>query len=694
MVVVEPKFGSQTLMNETPARTASDNAFQVGLDWQSRLDALVCGECSEDDFMAEVSSLREAAPDAAWNIVALIDQRYRRGQIPIELFRSIESRIVKRELAGVDYGTTVDRPAAIGSSVVITQRFEPLDRARTPPATGSGNHPRAAALAMQAAPSTTPSVRMDAQSSPLVLEIGRELRNRYVLESRLGSGGMGTVFKALDRYRCDLPEGNRRVAIKILHESVGGDQEVLANLRREFYCAQTLSHRNIVKMYELDQDGDAAFFTMELLDGELLSGLIEQTQPLQMSRSDAWAIIREVGAGLVHAHSRNVVHADIKPQNIMITYSGEVRILDFGTSRAPTRRRSPADLPQNDNTAALTPAYACCELLEGQRAEPRDDLYALACLSYELLAGEHPFQRRRSTEARDLRLKPRRPPGLSRRQWQTIEMGLSWSREGRSLSIRDWLAKLDLAPERAGRLLHPQDLKPLRQRPRALPSLRVAALLAVFLIGSMVWVSLIRTSVDGKAGNKDIVPKAAENAPLHTDPEPPVSMPDGISAQQSPVEPRVQNSLPADDPIPAPQPPPGASRIAGLDAARPKLEDKKPDTISISAATYRVRSGATFAEIHVRRSSVSDGDTSFIWWTEDSSAKFGVDYIPQGRTTQMIWRGQRQTSLFVKIIPSASRKRPAVFNVAIGEPSDGSSLGSVARTAILLPASAPARSRP
>jgi serine/threonine protein kinase len=650
-------------MNETLARAASDNVFQVGLDWQSRLDAVVCGECSEDDFMEEISSLREAAPDAAWNIVALIDQRYRRGQIPIELFRSLESRIVKRELAGVDHGTTVNLPPGTGSS-------------------------------MQAAPSTTPSLRMDDQSSPVVLEIGRELRNRYVLESRLGSGGMGTVFKALDRYRCDLPEGNRHVAIKILHESVGGDQEALANLRREFYCAQTLSHRNIVKVYELDQDGDAAFFTMELLDGELLSGLIEQIHPLQMSRSDAWAIIREVGAGLVHAHSRNVVHADIKPQNIMITRSGEVRILDFGASSAPTRRRAPADLPQNDNTLALTPAYACCELLEGQRAEPRDDLYALACLSYELLAGEHPFQRRRSTEARDLRLKPRRPPGLSRRQWQTIEMGLSWSREGRSVSIRDWLAKLDLAPEGAGRLLHPQDLKPLRQSRRAPPSLRVVALLAVFLIGSTVWVSLIRTSVDGKAGNKDIVPKAAESAPLHTDPEPPVSMPDGIPAQQSPVEPRVQNSLPADEPIPAPQPLTGASRIAWRDAARPKLQAEKPDSVSISAGTYRVRSGGTFAEIHVRRSSLSDGDTSFIWWTEDSSAKFGVDYIPQGRTTQVISRGQRQTSLFVKIIPNASRKRPAAFYVAIGEPSDGSSLGSVARTAILLPASAPARSRP
>jgi serine/threonine protein kinase len=671
-------------MNETLARTTLDTVSQIDLDWQRRLDALVCGECNEDDFIEEISSIREAAPDAAWNIVALIDQRYRRGQIPVDLFRSIESRIAQRELASVDYGTTVNLHPAIGSPVVITQRFEPIDRTRIPPASESDNHVQTTALA-QAAPSTTSWVRLDDHSSPLVLATGRVLRSRYVLESRLGSGGMGTVFKAMDRYRCDLPEGDRHVAIKILHEKIGGDQEILANLRREFYCAQTLSHRNIVKVYELDRDDDAAFFTMELLEGELLSGLIEQLHPISLSY--AWAIIREVGAGLVHAHSRNVVHGDIKPQNIMITYSGELRILDFGASSAPTRQRSLADLPQRDNILALTPAYACCELLDGQRAEPRDDLYALACLSYELLAGEHPFQRRRSTQARELGLMPRRPPGLSRRQWQMIVLGLSWTREGRSISVRDWLAKLDLAPEAARRLLRPHDLKTLRLRQRTMPSFRVVALLAVLLIGLTVSVSLIRTSFDGKASTKDIVPKAPVNAPIRTDPEPPASMPGGSPAQQPPVEPRMQTSLLADEPIPAPQPPPESSRITRRAAARPKLQTEKLDNISISAGTNRIRSGENFAEIHVRRSSESDGDTSFTWWTEDSSAKFGVDYIPQGRTIQIISKGQRIASLFVKIIPNASRKRPAVFYVAVGEPSDGSSLGSVARTAILLPPS-------
>jgi len=267
-----------------------------------------------------------------------------------------------------------------------------------------------------------------------------------------------------------------------------------------------------------------------------------------------------------------------------------------------------------------------------------------------------------------------------------IVMGLSWTREGRSISVRDWLAKLDLAPEPAGRLLRPHDLKTLRPRRRTMPSFRVVALFGVLLIVLTVWVSL-RTSFDGKASNKDIVPKTPVNAPIRTGPEPRVSVPGASPAQQSPVESPMQNSLFADEPIPAPQPLPEASRITRRDAARPKLQTEKLDSISISAGTYRIRPGENFAEIHVRRSSESDGDTSFTWWTEDSSAKFSVDYIPQGRTTQMISKGQRIASLFVKIIPNASRKRPAVFYVAIGEPSAGSFLGSVARTAILLPPS-------
>src|SRR5450759_1533779 len=285
---------------------------------------------------------------------------------------------------------------------------------------GLGDHMHTDTSAARATPLKTEQVRKEDRSASSIPEIGRVLRNRDVLESRLGSGGMGTVIKAMDRYRCDLTENNRHVAIKFLHGETDSRPEVLSNLRREFFCAQALSHRSIVKVYELDLDDDVAFFTMELLQGELLSSMLERSPPISISRSYAWEIIREIGDGLAHAHARNVVHGDLKPQNIMITNSGDLRILDFGAARAPAHQRSSTD---GARKISFTPAYACCELLEGQAADPRDDLYALACVSYELLAGEHPFQGRRSTEARDLGLMARWPPGLTRQQWQALAMG-------------------------------------------------------------------------------------------------------------------------------------------------------------------------------------------------------------------------------------------------------------------------------
>ena len=377
-------------MPENVARTEG-SAPPPDLVWQQRVDALICGECSEDEFMHELWRCRQLGADSAWSVVALLDQRYRLGQMPAELFRSIESKIARSELGVLDYGTTIELDIDI-------------------PAVPTAARPGRSA------------------------EIGRVLRNRYVLESRLGSGGMGTVFKALDRYRCDLPPADRLVAIKFLHEKACGSAQLLARLRREFYCAQALSHPNIVKVYELDRDGDVEFFTMEYLEGELLSRVIEQLDPLSMARSRAWAIIVEVASGLAHAHARDVVHADLKPQNIMITKSGEARILDFGASSTETG--------QSGTSSALTPAYASCELLEGQRADPRDDLFALACLAYELLAGQHPFQRQRATDARDLAVSIPRPRGLTRRQWRTLQLGLAWRREDRSISVSDWIARL------------------------------------------------------------------------------------------------------------------------------------------------------------------------------------------------------------------------------------------------------------
>jgi serine/threonine protein kinase len=470
---------------------------------------------------------------------------------------------------------------------------------------------------------------------------------------------MGTVFKAMDRYRCDLPKDNRYVAIKFLHEDTGGRPEVLSNLRHEFYCAQALSHRSIVKVHELDRDEDVAFFTMELIEGELLSSALERSGPSSISGPHAWSIILEIADGLAHAHARNVVHGDLKPQNIMITNSGELRILDFGASHALAHRRSSADGARKTN---LTPAYACCELLEGREADPRDDLYALACVTYELLAGEHPFQHRSSTAARDLGLVARRPPGLTRRQWQTLAMGLSWSREGRSISVREWVAKLHPGPAAAGRLARPLARYTERSYQLTAPSSRAIALLCVLLVTLAVWVSINRALFERNMSGDVTFPKAAANTLNRA------MWPSAAPGGERPTLQAATFSAP----------------VKG-DAARTALHHGKLNKFSIAAVTNRIRSRDHFAEIHVHRSSRYNGDASFVWWTEPSSAKPGIDYVPQARVTQFLPKGSRLASLFIRIIPNVSRKHSAMFYVTIRAPSNGTTAGHLARTAILLP---------
>ncbi len=666
------------------ASEPNESASLIELNLERRLDLLVRGECSEDEFMDELSNLREAVPDTAWDVVALLDQRYRRGQVPADLFRSIESRIAQRECGMLDDGTTISLHPVHAAPRAITQRFGPAERSGIPAIRGRRSHRQTSASATQAKQFGAPALRTDHRSAPPAVDIGRVLRNRYVLESRLGSGGMGTVFKAMDRYRCDLPEGRRHVAIKVLHKAIDSRPEVLSNLRREFYCAQALAHRNIVKVYELDRDEDVAFFTMELLEGDLLSGLLERLNRPSISRSCAWKIILEVAAGLAHAHACNVVHADLKPQNIMIIKSGEVRILDFGSSTECVRQRSSADDDQGHSTE-LTPAYASCELLDGQQADPRDDLYALACVSYELLAGEHPFHGRKSTEARDLGLVARRPPGLTRRQWQALAMGLRWRREDRSISVSDWIGKLN--PRRAAVPRWAGLIDPKMEPTLKVFSPRTAVLLGAIAAGLMIWISFSRPPFEGRSSVNAGVPNTRVDTPINSGPA--AWNPNAFSSWN----PLTGSMLtePAVKIVPSAEMPTQTLRAVPLsdterrDTGRSALRDQKGNKISISADAYRIRSGEHFAEIHVRRSGDSDGDAGFVWWTEPWSAKPGTDYVPQARTTQILSKDRHMVSLFVRIIPNANRKHSAVFYVAIGDPGNGATLGRVARAAILLP---------
>ena len=525
---------------------------------------------------------------------------------PDDLFHSIRSKLAQREKGREPDGITVD---------LLPVAADPIPKLD--------------------APLPRESARSD-------LSVGDVLGGRYVIESQLASGGMGTVYKALDQSRSEHTEADACVAIKVLHEKTRTRSDVLAKLRREFYCAQALSHRSIVKVYELDLH-QFPFFTMELIDGESLPRVMERFHPLPLPRAYVNAVIREVGEGLAHAHDRRVIHGDIKPQNVMVTNSGEVRILDFGTS---------------GEASVLTPAYASCELLEGREADPRDDLFALACLSYELLAGEHPFQHRRSTEARTLKIVPDRPPGLTGKQWRALMSGLAWERADRPASVRDWLADLDLGREPVGPIPQPENSKaPLLTRSGVASAL--IALLALIIVGGIAW------AVFSRPAPVHLADTAASDAEADTP----------VIADSAPADADLDDAPPAEA-TPAPETLPKNRNVA-----RPV---DKTERIGMAVSSYSFRAGEKFAEIRVHRSTGSKGATSFEWWTEPASALAGTDFAPQAPTTVFFPAGMRTVSLFVKLLPNTSRKRTALFYVVLGNTSSGSALSSASKATISL----------
>jgi serine/threonine protein kinase len=532
---------------------------------------------------------------------------------PDDLFHSIKSRLAQREKRGEADGITVDL------FPVAPDPIPELD---------------------------TPALFKPASSE---LRVGEVLCGRYVIESQLASGGMGTVYKALDQSRSEHTEADAYVAIKVLHEKARSRSDVLAKLRREFYCAQALSHRSVVKVYELDLH-QFPFFTMELIDGENLPSLMQKFHPLPLPRAYTCAVIREVGDGLAHAHDRRVIHGDIKPQNVMVTNSGEVRILDFGTS---------------GETATLTPAYASCELLEGREADPRDDLFALACLSYELLAGEHPFQHRRSTDARRLKMAPSRPPGLTGRQWRTLMRGLAWDRADRPASLRDWLADLDLGRDSLGPIPQPENSKSSLLTRSGVASALIA-LLALTIVCGVSWAVLSRPKPP---------PTVADVTASDVEAETPVIADSGAADADADAD--------ADDAPPpaAAAPAPKTDLIARNAAARPI---DKTEKIGMLATSYSFRGGEKFAEIRVHRSTGSKGATSFEWWTEPASALAGTDFAPQAPATVFFPAGVRTVSLFIKLLPNTARKRTALFYVVLGNTSSGSILNSASKASISL----------
>jgi predicted Ser/Thr protein kinase len=268
---------------------------------------------------------------------------------------------------------------------------------------------------------------------------GVTLKERFVLLEKLGQGGMGIVFKAKDLLKVEAQDKDPYVAIKVLTDAFKKFSGSFIALQREASKAQRLAHPNIATVYDFDRDGNTVFMTMEYLQGKPLNQLIKEISKKPLKRNHALHIIDELCSGLAYAHEKNLIHSDFKPGNCFLLSDGHVKLLDFGIARASTQTAEERENTMFDpaKLSAVTPAYATPEMFAGMNPDPRDDIYGLACVSYQLLsAGKHPYNKITSPKIKELGIKPKPVKGLNRRQQKTLNKALSVNRDDRISSVQ------------------------------------------------------------------------------------------------------------------------------------------------------------------------------------------------------------------------------------------------------------------
>ncbi|MBN2408960.1 MAG: protein kinase [Candidatus Aminicenantes bacterium] len=213
----------------------------------------------------------------------------------------------------------------------------------------------------------------------MTLPIGSTFAERYQIIEELGKGGMGRVYRALDK------KVDEEIAVKFIRPELAQDPQAVDRFRTELKAARQVIHKNVARMFDLNEEEGIPYITMEYVRGENLKSLIRKVGRLDAQQ--AIPIAKQVAAGLAEAHRTGVVHRDLKPHNIMIDEEGTARITDFGLARL--RKGDDGTLT---NPGMGTPSYLSPEQVEGSGTDGRSDLYSLGIVLYEMLTGRVPFE--------------------------------------------------------------------------------------------------------------------------------------------------------------------------------------------------------------------------------------------------------------------------------------------------------------
>ena len=503
---------------------------------------------------------------------------------------------------------------------------------------------------------------------------GNLLRERYVLDRLLGTGGMALVYRAVDLRRdAGAPEG-RRVAVKLLRPELRDRPECIARIQREFRQTEAVAHPNVVRVHDLDCDRGAWFIVMEFLSGATLGSRLRRLAPSVLAPSDALAVAAAIGDALVQAHARGIVHGDVKPGNIFLTDSGAPRLLDFGV--APEQPAAD-DGARTASRPAATRAYASPEILAGEVPLPADDVFSLACVTYEMLAGVHPYRRRSHEVAERTAAAPPPIAALDAAAATALASALDFRRLARPPMVQlvaalrgaAGLPAVTLPPPTAStapanrQLAVPPAAAEAPEAPRRaralLWSLVVAALTVALAVGILI----------GR-GEPDSAPSSSPAMPQPTAAATP-ALPE--TAQAPPPARSEPPAATAGAPPPAAEQPPAQA----ADAAQPGL-------VTFDTPMMIVSKRAVVAAIPLRHYSHQRRATQVTWRIVDGSARAGRDYGGPATGVENFVEGNTFRILYVPILPDARTMLDRSFAVELTGASPGTELGPTMRIEVTI----------
>lgn len=491
----------------------SETVRNLFADQLANFDAQLRTTADDVDMLANIqrgiSRLLQASDNSEAQIRRILQECYESGVLRKETFQLVKSMLDRFVTENVPTSST-------GEDLAPPDRPVQL-RTAPRPASASSEIEDGSDDAFSATTVIPDDAVLDASADSRV-QVGSLLRDRYLLQQKVSGGSMGVVYKAMDRRLAEAGSADHWVAIKILSPKLAENGQALRALQQEAAKGRCLVHPSIVRFIDLDRDDDLYFLVMEWLDGRTLADILDSKDAASLDINAAFNITRQIGEALDYAHSRGIVHADIKPGNIMLMPNGDAKLFDFGVARV---RQQQTDGQFDPGVlGAMTPAYSSMQVLTGENPVAADDVFSLSCLLYRLIAGYRVFGPRNAAEASQEGMKPQRLKALNDSQWRALKKGLSYSRVTRFNSVREFLDALNENPNEPFRVEEPDRLADIADKSSSSKWPFLVVLLAVLLAAAAYQQGYLEPLIDRYLGKHEVGAPANEaSSPMESEPE-------------------------------------------------------------------------------------------------------------------------------------------------------------------------------